>query len=84
MCPTIEVSDWSLDGQDRFGVSDFTALNYVPFVLKVHYKDESREQIKEKMKTLMYPLRLLKDGQGILVENGKYTFFGDEDETKLM
>lgn len=83
MCPTIEVSDWDQTGKMRFNVTDFTALNYVPFLLKVHYKDEQKEKVKEKMKTLKYPLRILKDGQGILVENGKYTFMGDEEETIL-
>jgi hypothetical protein len=51
--------------------------------LKVHYKDEQRSKVKEKMKVLKYPLRILKDGQGILVEDGKYTFMGDGDEVKI-
>lgn len=83
MCPTIEVSDWNPDGKDRFGVTDFTALNYVPFVLKVHYKDEAENLVKEKMKTLKYPLRILRDGQGILVENNEANFYGEQNETIL-
>jgi len=83
MCPSIEVSNWSDDTVDRFGVTDFTALNYVPFVLKVHYKDEAEELVNEKMKTLKYPLRILRDGQGILAEDGKYTFMGEGEEVKL-
>lgn len=80
MCPSIEVSDWDETGKIRFNVTDFTALNYVPFVLKVHYKDEQEEKVKEKMKTLKYPLRILKDGQGILIEDNKCTFMGDGKE----
>jgi len=83
MCPTIEVANWNETGRDRFGLTDFSALNYVPFVLKVHYKNEAENLVKEKMKTLKYPLRILRDGQGILVENNKYTFFGDREEVKL-
>lgn len=79
MCPTIEVANWNETGRDRFGLTDFSALNYVPFVLKVHYKDEMENTVKEKMKALKYPLRILRDGQGILVENDKYTFFGGEE-----
>ena len=79
MCPSIEVANWNETGRDRFGLTDFSALNYVPFVLKVHYKNEAGDLIKEKMKTLKYPLRILRDGQGILVEDGKYTFFGGEE-----
>lgn len=83
MCPTIEVSDWNPDGKDRFGVTDFTALNYVPFFLKVHYKDEQEETVRKGIETLKYPIRILKDGQGLLVEDGKYTFVGDGEEVIL-
>ena len=83
MCPSIEVSNWSDDTIDRFGVTDFTALNYVPFVLKAHYKDEAKELVEDKVKTLKYPLRILRDGQGILVEDNKYTFMGEGEEVKL-
>ncbi|MFA6445972.1 MAG: Type 1 glutamine amidotransferase-like domain-containing protein [Candidatus Paceibacterota bacterium] len=83
MCPTIEVANWNDSGRDRFGMTDFTALNYVPFVLKVHYKDDKDTLIKEKINILKYPLRILRDGQGILVEDDKYTFFGIGDEVKI-
>jgi len=83
MCPTIEVASWNLDDKDRFGVTNFTALSYVPFILKVHYENKLEELIKEKIKTLKYPLRILKDGQGILVEDNKYTFVGDGKEVNL-
>jgi len=83
MCPTIEVSNWDETGKERFGVIDFSSLNYVPFVLKVHYKDEQAVKIREKMQSLKYPIRILRDGQGILVEDGKYTFVGDGEEVKL-
>ncbi|MFA5052954.1 MAG: Type 1 glutamine amidotransferase-like domain-containing protein [Parcubacteria group bacterium] len=83
MCPTIEVSDWDRTGKDRFGVTDFTALNYVSFVLKAHYTDEKETEVKENMKNSKYPIRLLKDGQGILIEDDNTTFFGKEPETVL-
>ncbi|NTW89638.1 MAG: type 1 glutamine amidotransferase-like domain-containing protein [Candidatus Moranbacteria bacterium] len=83
MCPSIEVADWDETGKSRFGMTDFTALGYVPFVLKVHYKDEKEETVREKMKTVHHPLRLLRDGQGILVDNGVETFVGDGEETVL-
>ncbi|MBP9711554.1 MAG: Type 1 glutamine amidotransferase-like domain-containing protein [Candidatus Pacebacteria bacterium] len=83
MCPTIEVSDWNDETVDRFGITDFTALNYVPFILKAHYKDKAEAEIKERAKTLKYPLRILKDGQGILVEDGTYRFIGDGEEVFL-
>ena len=84
MCPTIDVSDWSDETVDRYGVTDFTALNYVPFLLKVHYTDEKGLEVKTRMKALKHPLRILRDGQGVSVEDGIYTFYGDGEEVKLV
>ena len=50
---------------------------------KVHYIDEQKEQIKEKIKTLKYPLRILRDGQGFLCEDGVCKFVGEGEEVKL-
>lgn len=83
MCPTIEVSDWDTTGKDRYGVVDFTALRYVTFVLKVHYTDEAETVVREKKRDLKYPLRILRDGQGIVVEDGEYAFVAGEEETVI-
>ncbi len=82
-CPTIEVSTWNEDGKDRFGITDFNALNLVPFVLKVHYKDEQKEKVKLNMKNCKYPIRILRDGQGIIVDDTNYIFSGDGEELIL-
>lgn len=78
MCPTVEVGGWKIS-RNKHGVTDFTALGYVPFLIKCHYTDDSKEKIIEKIKTLKYPLKLLTDNQGILVDNGKYSFVGEGD-----
>lgn len=83
MCPTIDVSNWNDETVDRYGVSDFTALSYVPFLLRAHYTDLKKAEVEKRMKTLKYPLRILRDGQGILVEGNKYIFVGDGEEVIL-
>lgn len=83
MCPTIEVADWDETGKPRFDMTDFSSFGLVPFLLKVHYKDTQEEKIREKMKSLKYPLRILRDGQGILVEDNNYNFIGDGEEVIL-
>lgn len=83
MCPTIEVSDWDETGRNRFGITDFTALGYVPFSLKVHYTDDMKNKVQERMRNLKYPLRILRDGQGIINENGESRFIGEGEEVKL-
>ena len=82
MTPTIEVGGWKV-GRNRFGIEDLNTLGYVPFLIKSHYTDDKKEEVVEKIKTLKYPLRVLKDDECSLVEDGKVTFIGDEKETIL-
>ena len=82
MCPTVEVAGWKLD-RNRYGVTDFTALGYVPFLIKCHFNDSQKEKIVEKFKTLKYPLRILKDDQCLYLENEKIMFVGDSEEVFL-
>lgn len=83
MCPTIEVSKLGRNADRTFGLTDLTGLNYVPFCLKVHYTDEMEMDMRHIIKTLQYPLRILRDGQGILVEDNNYIFLGEGSEVKL-
>ena len=82
MCPTVEVGGWKVS-RNRYGVTDFTALGYVPFLLKCHYTEDQKEKIIENMQGLTYPLRVLTDEQCILVDNQTFTFIGNEAETKI-
>lgn len=82
MCPTVEVGGWKMS-RNRYGVTDFTALGYVPFLLKCHYTEDQKEKIIGNMQGLKYPLRVLKDDQCILIEDETFTFIGEETETKL-
>ena len=84
MCPTIEVSGWKV-GRNQFGLTDLTALNYVPFVLKAHYTDgaEAESVTEENLKALKHPLRILRDGELIMLDESGTRFFGDNPETVI-
>jgi dipeptidase E len=70
-CPTIEVATWR--ETNRHGVTDLTALNLVPFVIKAHYVPEMANALKEKISNCQYEVKILNDNQAILVNDGKYT-----------
>ena len=82
MCPTVEVGGWKLT-RNRYGVTDFTALGYVPFLIKCHYTDDAKEKVLEKMKALKYPLRVLKDNQAFLINDNSCIFAGEGEEVRL-
>lgn len=82
-CPTIETSTWGPVVKDRHGLEDLTALSFVPFIMRVHYTDDVKDLIAEKKKTASHPLRILRDGQAILVQDENYKFIGEGEEVIL-
>lgn len=82
MTPGIEMSNWKKEKprKDEHGLTDFRGFSFVPFLLFAHYLPRHKNLLKNKIKNLKYPLRILKDGQAILVEGDKYTFLGGKEE----
>lgn len=80
MGPTIDLSKWIPKGAKP---QDIIALGYVPFIIKAHYTPEKELEIRRALKTLQHPVRLLQDGQAILVEDDSYKFVGQSEEVKL-
>lgn len=82
-CPTIEASMWKPIQHDHYGVTDLRGLHLVPFLVVAHYIDDKKKYIQKGIMSAAYPVRILRDGQGILVEDGVATFVGEGDEVKL-
>jgi dipeptidase E len=78
-CPTIEVAAWKKPGKekDNFGVTDLTAMNLVPFLLKAHYAPEKKAFLQEKIAQTKYPVRILTDEQAILAKDDMIELVGE-------
>lgn len=84
MCPSIEMSEWKPDpDRNYFGVTDFSAFNFVPFLLVVHYVPEYAEVIRENIASAKYPTRRLTDEQAFLIKNGQVKLVGEGEEVVL-
>jgi dipeptidase E len=82
-CPTIESAEWKRKGTvDRFGLKNLSALNLVPFLLVAHYAPKWQKIIQKSIQESTYPVRILRDGQALLVEGEGVVFLG-EDEVKI-
>jgi dipeptidase E len=68
-CPSIITATWSNRNFDRCGITDYTGMNLVPFLIKAHYTLDQEGLLKEKKKALNYPLWALTDDQALLVED---------------
>lgn len=83
-CPTIEMAKWKhQDKYDHYHVDDLYALGLVPFLISVHYKDEYRELLTEKIKNCKLPVRILTDNQAILVQGDDVQLIGEGKEVIL-
>lgn len=82
-CPTIEMSFWKREQPELFGLTDFTALSLVPFLVTVHYKPEYKDLLQEKIKQTKYPVKILTDQQAILVSGDNCRLVGNGQEIKL-
>lgn len=70
-CPTIEMALWKHQDADIIGLNDLSGMNLVPFLITVHYKDEFKEIIEKEIKKSKYNVEILKDGEALVIENGK-------------
>lgn len=69
-CPLIEMADWKGPNKyDHYGVTDFTGMGLVDFLVFVHYTPEVRDLIKEKIFQAKFPVKILTDDQAILVQD---------------
>lgn len=82
-CPSIVMATWSNRGFDRCGITEYSAMNLVPFLIKAHYTPDMLETLKEKADDLQYPMRVLNDDQAILVQDGEVQLLGGGDEIVL-
>jgi len=82
-CPSIVMATWSNRGFDRCGITEYSAMNLVPFLIKAHYTSDMLEMLKEKVNDLQYPMRVLNDDQAILVRDGEVQLLGGGDEIIL-
>ena len=83
MGPTIEVATWKGVDRNTLGMTDFTALNLVPFNTFVHYTEENRELIKQEVQKSRYPVRILTDDQAFLVQGNRVELVGKGEEVSL-
>ena len=81
-CPSIIMATWSNE-YDRCGLTDWTAMSLVPFLVKAHYTPENLEFFTEKAKDLPLPLRVLNDQQALLVNDDGIRLLGDGNEIIL-
>ena len=83
-CPTIEMATWKhQDKYDHYGMTDFRAMNLVPFLMSVHYNEKYRKLLTEKIKNCKLPVKVLTDTQAILVQGHNVQLIGEGDEIKL-
>ncbi len=76
-CPTIEQATWEHQDRNRVGITDFTALNLVPFLITAHFEEKYGLIIVQAAKKTDYPIVALTDQQAIVVRGKKVQIIGE-------
>ena len=66
-----------------YGLNSRKALNIVPFLVTVHFKEEFREDVKEGIQRSKFQVKILTDDQAILIQDGKTSLIGKGKEIIL-
>ncbi len=82
-CPSIITSTWKSDPKLRYGMKSLKGMNLVPFIMRVHFKPEMKAEIIKGLRRTKYPLRILKDGQALLVEGKQVKLVGLPGEIRI-
>ena len=82
MCPNIEMNLWKdADKFDKHGLTDLTAMGKIPFQIVCHYdrcSEEDKTNVQEKIKQSKYDVKILEDGQAILVDGDKISLIDNK------
>ena len=82
-CPTIEMATWKhQDKYDHHGVTDYSSMNLVPFLMTAHYKPEFHDLLKGRISTANYAVKILDDDQALLVQDDTCTLIGSGSEIR--
>lgn len=84
-CPSIAMSTWKIPGDEkpRYGVDDLTGMSLVPFLVVCHYTAEKEPQTRAGIASTNLSVRILQDGQGLLVRDRNAVFLGEGEEIRL-
>ncbi len=82
-CPSLEMHTWSSKPWNRYGVTDLTAMNLVPFLIKAHYSEDQHPEIKSGSHKSPYPVRLLTNDQALLVQDQTVKLIGKGEQINL-
>ena len=76
-CPSIEAATWKHQDRNRVGITDFTALNLVRFLITAHFEEKYRAVVDQAAKGTKYPIVALSDKQAVLIQDGKIKVVGE-------
>ena len=75
-CPTLEVHTWSDKRWNRYGLTDLTTMNFVPFLIQAHYTPDQHDSLQPHIAKSSYPVKLITNDQAILVQNKQIKVIG--------
>lgn len=84
LAPKVEVPEWFESNWKKYGVTDLTGINIIPFIWVAHYSSERLEDIKKGMINTQYKVRALTNDQAFYITDNDIKIIGDSEEIMLV
>lgn len=82
-CPSLIISTRSKLTFDRCGITDLTAMNWVPFFVKAHYTQDMYDSLKTQVQNASISLYALNNDQALVVHDGQIELLGGGETIML-
>ncbi len=83
-CPNIEMATWKTNKvRNKYWLKDLSWLGFIDFLIFVHYKPEYDTVLKNKIRKNKYKVKILKDGQALMIKWDDIQFIGEWTEINL-
>lgn len=83
LCPNLEMALWKKPDRNTYGLTDYSGLGVIDFLITCHYKDEFADFIKAGSNKSKFQTKILRDKQALLVIEDKVELIGDGEEVIL-
>ena len=74
VCPSVEMGLWKKTNRNTYGLTDFTGVGLVDFMVMAHYEEKYKELFQDKTRNAHYKVYALTDNQAISVSGRKLKF----------
>lgn len=73
-CPSVEMGLWKKPNRNTYGLTDYSGMGLVDFMVMAHYEEKYKELFQKKSNNVNHKVYALTNDQAISITNGEKKF----------